>query len=211
MRATGLVVAIALAVQGIPTASGAVLIDRVGVMAGVSLSQMRYGNPTYGLSDWRAGVVGGPFLLVNVSNRIAVQPAIVFAQRGGTYRDLSSMLWGGEALVDEFSVKRHYLELPVLFRYRIWTESELAPSLILGPACGWVLSSENLEDGEAYPDQSGKHDLAVVVGLGIARMAEGASIGVDITYRRALTGLADGMSADAFRADGVDVVISVGF
>jgi hypothetical protein len=58
MRATGLVIAIALAVQGFPTASGAVSIDRVGVKAGVSLSQMRHDSRTYGLSEWHAGVVG---------------------------------------------------------------------------------------------------------------------------------------------------------
>jgi len=191
----------------VPTlASSAVEIDSIGVKAGVTVSQMRHSSYR-GSSESVTGFVGGPFVNVAVSNSIVIQPSVIYAQRGGVYHDLSDMLWGGLAEVDELTISRDYLELPLLLRYNFQSNDLVSPSLVFGPVGSWVLASEILEDGVPYPDESGEFDISVLLGLGLMRKFDGVEFSLDISYRRALTG--SGYSD--FKADGIDLMLGVGF
>ncbi len=106
-------------------------------LVGYTASHMRAGPSQYERSDLHSGFVGGPIINIVLSPSFICQPAVVFAQRGGTYRDLPEMLWGGQAVVDELRLSRDYLELPILFHYRFAQDSQFSPSLIGGLVWGW--------------------------------------------------------------------------
>lgn len=151
-----------------PMRAPAATFDGVGIKAGFCRSQMRLEGGSYASSSWRRGLTVGAAARFRLSPRLAVEPGLVYAQRGGTYHDLPSMLWGGLAEVDVFEVERNYLELPVLLR------------------CG----------------------LAVIIGGGLEHASGRLRVGLDVSYRHALTGVADDVLAGAFRAEGLDVTLT---
>ena len=187
-------------------ASSAVEIGTIGIRAGASVSHMRH-DSYRGSSESITGFIGGAFVNIAVSNKLIIQPSISYAQRGGVYHDLADMLWGGQARVDELVINRDYLELPVLFRYNFQANDSLWPSLVFGPVGSWVLTSELLEEGGPYPDESGGFDVSMQLGLGLVQQYSGIELSLDVSYRRAMTD----SDTWGFKADGFDIILGVGF
>lgn len=194
----------------------------LGVGIGATASHMYSTDGAYGKSASAAGLIVGPFLDVSISRSVVFRPAIVFVRRGGTYRDLPSSLTGTLGEVHELSIRRDYLELPLLLRYSFLREWTLSPSLIAGPTIGRVLSYKVVEDGwdlgapvtddpNPIPKESGGYDTALVLGVGLNHVHGGTRFNLDAVYRMASRGPRSDAPASGFEADGLDVTFGVRF
>ncbi len=203
------------------TTASAAQVDGIGIKVGVTSSHMHLGDAAYQSSGSATGLVVGPFADVALSRSIAFQPALVFVRRGGTFRDLPSSLTGTLGEIQELVLRRDYLELPLLLRYNSSWSHAFSPSLIAGPAIGWVLAYKVEEDGRdltqqftenrLLPRKGGGFDFALVLGVGITRVQGGRKFTLDAVYRMASDGTRSEAVGSAFDADGIDVTLGVRF
>ncbi len=109
----------------------------VGAKAGMGMSSIT-GTPDYweSYTDYKAGFVAGMVLLYEFNDRLALQPEILYAQKG-----VQSNLYDGIILVD-VAASFNYIELPLLLRYQFPLEGKFKPHLFAGPAIAYSLSSE---------------------------------------------------------------------
>lgn len=134
---------------------------------------------------FRPGGALGGFVTFAVSPQLAIQPELYYTMKGTVYEEAG----------DKATFKLDYLELPVLLKFTIPTRSNLAPSLFMGPAVGFKLSSK-LEissggisaEGDVRNVQSA--DFGLVFGGGLDFAAGSGKFGFDIRYELGLSGLA---------------------
>lgn len=213
-------VAIAVVLTG---ATGhALQVDRVGLKAGGTVSQFHEGSVWSSGSGRHVGFAGGAFVEVPVSRSVVFQPALVFVRRAATFCDRPATLTGELTVVDELYMRRDYLELPLLLRFNWAPSSKFLPAIVAGPVFGRVLSAVVTEDGAdatAYFDvngaiemsQKGRSDFALAIGLGITRQIPGVFVGLDVVYRRGISGVDNGVPGGYFKADGFDATMSLAF
>ena len=210
------------AMTGCATPVCAVQGIRLGLKAGVSMSHLHSDTAGYGSSDSATGIVVGPFAEMGLSQAVSIQPALVFARRGGTFRDLPSSLTGSLDTVDELDIRRDYLEAQALFCYNGPWRDRLPLTLIAGPAVGWILDYEVVEDGVGIDQRSGEdgstiprpaggHDLALVVGAGFCPSIWGRRCTLDLLYRVASEGSHGDAAGADFKADGATVTLGMRF
>ena len=195
---------------------------RFGVKVGATVSHMHSDSADYESSESATGIVAGPFAELSLSRAMTFQPALVFARHGGTFRNLSASLTGSLQAVDELNLQRDYLEAQALFRYcGPWRDS-LPLSLIAGPAIGWVLDYEVLEDGTPIDERfnedgaalsrsSSGYDLALLAGAGFQHVLWGRQCSLDLVYRLASDGPSGKAVGSSFKADGLNVTFGVRF
>lgn len=204
------------------TQAGAGPSESIGVKVGATTTHMHSSDPAYGDSESAIGLVAGPFVDLPLSRWLALQPALVFARRGGTYHDLPSSLTGSLGEVDELTIRRDYLELHLLLRCRLQPDSAWSPSLVAGPALGRVLSYKVVEDGwelgtqagddpNPVPRASGGYDTALVLGVGLDRVHGAKRLSLEAVFRMASGGPRSDAPANGFEADGLDVTLGVRF
>lgn len=187
-----------------------------GIKAGATFSHLHSDGVFYESSRSATGIVVGPFVEVALTRVVTFQPALVYARRGGTFRELP------QSEVHELDLRRDYLEAQALFRYSGPWRDRLPVFLIGGPAIGWVLDYEVVEDGwdigqpytedgAALPQPSAGYDLALVLGAGIARTQWGRQCTLDLVYRMASDGPRGNAAGNSFKADGVDLMLGLRF
>ena len=195
---------------------------RFGVKAGATVSQMHADVAFYESAEAATGIVAGPFAEVALSQAMSFQPALVYARRGARFRELLYSLTGTLGEVHQLDIQRDYLEAQALFRYDGPWRKRLPVVLIAGPAIGWVLDYEVVEDGweigqpytedgAALPRPSAGYDLALVLGAGIAHTQWGKQCTLDVVYRMASDGPGGKARGNGFVADGVNVTLGLRF
>ena len=206
----------------IATAATAAPQVRFGVKAGAAVSHMHSDGVSYESSEAATGIVAGPFAEVALSQVMTFEPALVYARRGARFRELPESLTGTLGEVHQLDIQRDYLELQALFRYGGPWRSRLPVFLVAGPAVGWVLDYEVVEDGweigqpytedgVALPRPSAGYDLALVLGAGIAHTQWGKQCTLDVVYRMASDGPGGKARGNGFVADGVNVTLGLRF
>lgn len=108
-----------------------------GAKAGMGITGLTE-TPDYWESykDYKTGFCGGLVCLYEFNDRLALQPELLFAQRG-----VKSNLYEGVILVD-VTARFDYVELPVLVRYQFPLKGRFKPHIFAGPSISYTLSSE---------------------------------------------------------------------
>jgi len=88
----------------------------LGVKGGISLSQTDIEDADFGS---RTGFLGGAFARFGLGSSLALQPELLYVQKGATESDAT--------------LKLDYFEIPVLLQYRFATPGSLTPVLYAGP------------------------------------------------------------------------------
>lgn len=156
-----------------------------GVKLGFNISN--YTNTGIGVFSTRAGFGFGGFVTYSLSPRFAVQPELMYMQKGTEYGFFGSLTWSAD-----------YLEVPILAKYSFPTKGKFKPSFFAGPALALLLSS-NVEaeyQGETFLDISVKDgmksaDVGIVLGGGFAYQLRTFALTFDIRYTWGLVNFID--------------------
>jgi Outer membrane protein beta-barrel domain len=160
--------AVAAAVLCAATATGPASAQGLsyGVKAGVVLADLAVdGSAAPAPFDFRVGLVAGGFITWPLGSRLALQPEVLFAQKGASFDQ------GGGTGTE----KLDYLDVPVLVSYRLFGAPGRHVSVLAGPAFGIRLRArssasfggDTLE--QDVSDQVTRSDVAVVGGLAYHR------------------------------------------
>lgn len=146
MRVTGWrVAAAAAALMVAPTA--VVHAQRIGVVAGATFSQLR------GIENVKAknrqGTMFGATLRLPLGNAIAVQPELLFVNKGSELE-----LGTGETK----NLRLDYFELPVLLRFEGGQGSAFGPHFYAGPSIGYNLDCKVSSSGVTNTSSDCKRD-----------------------------------------------------
>lgn len=163
----------------------------IGLRVGGNLAQLRGSDNSLGseATDRKLGFTVGVFAEMPLSGSLAVQPELLFVQKGGTEED-------GDANVD-FNL--NYLELPVLVKYDLPVGGRLAPSLYVGPFVGYSVKRAFEAEG-----------ISIDADEAFKRFDYGATFGADFGYRFARRAATIGLRYDLGLANVFEDEFSVG-
>jgi hypothetical protein len=142
----------------------------VGILAGVASNSIS-GDDFDGTAS-RTGFRGGVYLTVPVGTSMAIEPEVLYAQKG--INDENS----------DLHLNNGYIEVPVLFRYNFNPEG--GPYILAGPAIGFSISCD-LSDGDdsiSCDDFGAEPETAFsgVVGLGFQKKRFGLEARYDFDF-----------------------------
>lgn len=116
--------------------------QRIGIVAGGTFSQLQ------GLKDVktsnRTGTMFGATLTLPVGDKVALQPELLFINKGGAIED------GGRT--DD--IRLDYLDIPLLLRFDRSPQAAVNPHLMLGPSIGFNVGCNVSSSGGGIPDLS---------------------------------------------------------
>lgn len=115
----------------------------VGAKGGLTFANISTDDPDLSSADTRNGLVGGLFLQIGIGEILALQPEVLYAQKGFSEEE------DGVDLTAEFD----YIEIPLLLKARLGGESSVRPGLYAGPVISFESScSISGEDGGVSVD-----------------------------------------------------------
>ena len=138
-------------------------------------------------SGFKSGVCLGAFMTFNISSVFAIQPELLYTQKGDKYEDEDEFFGTLKAwtMLD-------YLEIPILAKFSIPTKGKVTPNLFFGPAVAFKTRSkgrleiEGLSVEVDIEDVSGV-DLGLALGAGVGIVAGPGEVVVDARYTLGLT------------------------
>jgi hypothetical protein len=177
----------------------------VGFKGGASFAHFHGEDISYDV-DTRNGLTVGGFLTVNVNNYLAIQPEILFVQKG-TNATVSAFEfnWSYGICYHEgyWEDRLSYLETPVLVKLKIPTGAMVEPGLYVGPSFAIKLMAEEkwestfldsngvlLEHGSGTEDISKRIndiDFGLAFGGDLMIDVESAKIVIEARYTLGLT------------------------
>jgi hypothetical protein len=137
-----------------------------GIKAGMNIANF-HGDHAIGF-DSKIGYSGGGFFTIGLNNAFAIQPEVLYTQKGARYEIIRP-----QGYLVEGTVIYDYLEIPVLFKYMLPVKSGVKPNLFVGPyfAVNVNAKEKRVANGnslEADVDRYVKDtDLGVVLGGGV--------------------------------------------
>ena len=177
----------------------------VGLKGGASFARFQGEDISYDV-DTKNGFTVGGFFTVNVNNYLAIQPEILFVQKGtnGSVSAFEFSWWHGVSYHEGYWEDRlSYLETPVLVKLKIPTGTRIEPDLYVGPSLAIKLMAEEKwestfsdSNGVLLGDSSGVEDIdnrikdidfGVVFGGDLKINVKFAKIVVDARYTLSLT------------------------
>lgn len=141
----------------------------------------------------KLGFCVGGFIAINLTEMFAIQPEVLFTQKGAKMKEEVF----GETL--KAWVNLSYLEIPVLAKLTIPTQSSVKPNLFAGPCFAIKMSGKvkaeyaGESDEEDIEDMKGT-DFGLVIGAGVDFGLGAPGIGkftVDVRYTLGLTTISD--------------------
>jgi opacity protein-like surface antigen len=167
-------------------AQASVGITRIGIMAGANLASLTGTEQSIG---WKSmpSFVGGAFLTFSLADFFAIEPEILYSQKGSSYSE------GTADYALTTSIRLAYLDFPLLAKFYVplGEESRIRPMLFAGPYLGWKIRSKlDITYEDAYGPVGEYHDLTgvkstdtgLVVGGGINLDVKGETFIIDIRY-----------------------------
>ena len=138
----------------------------VGFKGGVTRTDI-VGDDTSDLS-YKSGAALGAFLSLKINRFLAVQPEVLYAQKGAN-ADAYSTGFLGESV--QTSLRFHYLEFPVILKFVIPTSGNLNPAVYAGPAMNLKLRATAHQEllGNSMDQKIGNiksTDFSLVMGFG---------------------------------------------
>lgn len=134
----------------------------IGLKAGYTASSFR-GDDARNM-EWRSGFVGGLFVHIPVATLFAIQPEVLFRQRGAYNKFEFANI--------EQRINLTYIDVPLLFKLRVPIADVVYPHIYAGPQGSFSLKGEyeiDLFDGATFEDQINvrKFDFGGVFGFGV--------------------------------------------
>ena len=169
----------------------------IGVMAGVNYGKVSSDpEPTEFTLDYKVGFLAGAFLGIAVNDVFSVEPQAFYDQKG------TKLSGTGGA---EGSVKIGYIEVPVLGKFWIPSESQVKPFVFAGPYVAFKVRCK--VDGAAFGgtstdcDQTSEinlksTDFGATGGVGLEFKAGAQVVRVDARYDFGFTNINDTSSSD---------------
>ncbi len=183
----------------------------VGKGLKLGLSMYTFGgsdNEMEGVSpDSRMGLGAGGFLTFALGPNLALQPELLYVQKGAKYEE------GGVTATLKFD----YLDIPVLLKYRFPTEGSIRPNLFAGPVGSIKMSADlKVEAGgeDASTDVSDEvkgFDFGVAFGGGLDFALSSSTLTFDVRYTLAMTDWPDTDVSASAKNNGWLVTVGVGF
>jgi len=198
---TGVVIALACVLSVSSVAQTKV---EVGFKGGASFARFQGEDISYDV-DTKNGFTVGGFFTVNVNNYLAIQPEILFIQKGtnGSVSAFEFSYHGVRYHEGYWEDRLSYLEVPVLVKLKIPRHTRVEPGLYVGPSFAIKLMAEEkwestfsdsngvlLEHGSGIEDISkriNEVDFGVVFGGDLKINVKFAKIVVDVRHTLSLT------------------------
>ena len=161
-----------------------------GVKFGLNTSNF---TNTGGLFTTRTGLGIGVFATYSLSPHFAIQPELLYMQKGTSWGFFIDVDWPA-----------NYLEVPILAKVTAMPQKTFQPCLFVGPALGILLSSSvTVEyDGETDLDVDvtegmNSTDFSFVFGGGFALKFTSFTVTLDVRYTIGLTDFLDAQKINA--------------
>jgi opacity protein-like surface antigen len=144
-----------------------------GMKGGIAFSDIGVENGSVDFSN-KTGFAGGISYGLRLGENIALQPELLWIQKGGE---------SGNA-----DVTLSYLELPVLFRFEIPTGS-VVPFVVAGPYADFKIGDEcSVQQANECLDEPKSSDFGLALGAGL-RLSGETGITLEIRWDRGLTNI----------------------
>jgi hypothetical protein len=172
----------------------------IGVMAGVNYGKVSSDPEPNGVTlDYKVGFLAGGFLGIAVNDVFSVEPQAFYAQKG------AKVSGTGTSSSGEGSVKIGYIEVPLLGKFWIPSESQVKPFIFAGPYVAFKVRCK--VDGAAFGGTSTDCDQTTEInlkstdfgatgGAGLEFKAGKQVVRVDARYDFGLTNINDTSSSD---------------
>lgn len=140
----------------------------------------------------RTGLVVGGFLFMDFAGPFALQPELLYVQKGAKMEGSATTMLGPIDFSATYKVD--YLEIPVLAKFEVPMTGPASPNLFAGPALGFKMSEswEMEVMGETETEDSDdikSTDLGFVIGAGMDFGLTAGTLTVDLRYVLGLSSL----------------------
>lgn len=129
----------------------------------------------------QTGFVAGAYLKLNIARNLAIQPEILYSQKGssGNVRTAST--------TTKRDFKIDYIEIPLLLRYTFATGGSAVPFVYAGPSIGFVTKAEVTFEAQGESStldmaNEKSNDFCVVFGGGVELDAGGMDVFFDARF-----------------------------
>jgi len=151
---------------GLPTMAGAQMFE-TGVKGGIAITSVPLAGEVFDQvvhqssrdSSSKVGLTGGTYVRFPLSDRFAFQPEALYVMKGVKLNETA----GGE-----FSVRLHYLDVPLLLRYRVSSSTERAGYIFGGANFGIKLGSSSKLEAPAQSADVNVNPALKTLDLGYA-------------------------------------------
>ncbi len=166
-----------------------------------------------GPTKTKTGFVGGAFVEFMIGDIFAIQPEVLYSQKGIKIDSSSA----------ELKLKVDYIEIPVLLKINIPIEgSKVHPNVYAGPAvafessCKFAGSSGSVSaevdcDDPQLGIMTTSTDFGLIFGGGLSFEVGGAEVGVDVRYTLGLTTIDDDDDPWDLKNKVISIMGTVGF
>jgi len=131
----------------------------------------------------RTGIVAGGFALIDFNGAFALQPEVLYVQKGAQVELEFENPLSGETTSITNTLKLGYIEVPVLAKFQIPLEGNIAPNIFAGPAVAFNINAEQEAEGGG---ESGTADLSEAVSTADFGLQVGAGVDFDIGSGRTI-------------------------
>jgi hypothetical protein len=186
-----------------------------GIKAGVNIAGVG-GKDSDDTHKSRTAFVGGGFLTYAFSPALALQPELLYSQKGHKWDDDQGC---------KGTVKYDYLEIPVLLKYMFQLQGATTPSLYAGLAPAFLLSAkeewENPDGGYGLlltdsgttdvKDDTKSFDFGLVFGGGIDFAVGSGLLMFDVRYTMGMTKVDDSEDKLDMKNKAITIMVGYGF
>lgn len=186
----------------------------LGITAGVGMSNATMkdsaGTSAEG-KKMKLGFGGGIFARIIPSEQICIQPEVRYAMKGVKWDDVGTST--------DMKTELNYIEIPVLVKYMIPSQSQFKPTIFVGPYVGILVSAKDkgTEDGVAYDtdikDYLKSTDFGAVVGVGFDyKIGESGMLTFDARYSLGLSNVGkDPVGDESFKNNCIGINVGYAF
>lgn len=157
-------------------------------------------------NDMKLGFAAGAFITYALSPQFAIQPEVMYCMKGTKFSI--------EGMDEDLKYNFNYLVVPVMMKYMIPTQGNVAPNLFAGPEVGFLLSAKAKmgSEEEDMKDDMKSVDFGLGFGAGVDFKMESATIMLDARYTLGLSNIADTEDDDtSVKNTAIMVTLGVGF
>lgn len=166
-----------------------------GLKAGMNIANIHGDDVEDFGYESKTGLCVGGFVAFNVANIVAIQPEVLYTQKGAKYED--------EFFDGTYTLGLDYLEIPVLLKVIMPVQGMIKPHLFVGPYFARNLTARTAweENGQSDEENVSEYvedsDFGTVFGAGIDFGLPAGKIVFDARYSLGLTSIdASGDPAD---------------
>jgi len=195
-----------------------------GIKLGLNLAN--FGGSDADIMDgkkMRMGLAGGGFITYSFSDMWAIQPEILYTMKGAKYEGTEVIPISATQSVNadyKVTIKMDYLEIPVLLKLMIPSQSGFKPCLMAGPALGIKMSSKEKAEvtvlgvsasTETDMTDVKSTDFGLVFGAGFGYEVGGGAITFDARYELGMSTIDNSSNAGDIKNNAISFFVGYSF